>query len=121
MRRRSRPQAGFTLVEVLVALAIMVMIAATVTPSVLGTIDRERQQRAYDAIESMIAAMNDYRADVGFFPRNLSYLTTPVVGTDQNSCGQAIGNTRAGLWQGPYEERTIPTTGLPVFVGTTQN
>ena len=118
---RRTPSRGFTLVEVIVALAIMVMIAATVMPSVIGTIDRERQQRAYDTIVALIEAMDDYRADVGFYPRNLSYLTTPVVGTDQNSCGQAIGNTRAGLWQGPYDDRAIPTTGLPVFVGTTQN
>jgi prepilin-type N-terminal cleavage/methylation domain-containing protein len=131
MRRRrvsaspdpTRRPAGFTLVEVIVALAIMVMIAATVTPSVVGALDRDRQDRGLAMLQTLAAAIDKFHltSDVGQYPRQLSYLSQPIVSTDLNSCGSPFGSTRAGLWKGPYVTRIITTSGLPVFIGTAQN
>src|SRR5687768_1489626 len=84
---RSRSRAGFSLVEVIVALAIMVMIAATVVPSLVGAIDRERQDRAEDMIRTLMQAMDDFHqvSHVGVYPSQLSHLTTGIVATDRNS------------------------------------
>ena len=122
-RELSLSRAGFTLVEVLVAIAIMVMIAATIVPSVVGSIDRTRQDRAYVQFRSLAAAIDSFHlvGHVGVYPRSLVYLSTAVTSTDQNSCGQVFGSTRAGGWKGPYIDRIVPTSGLPVFIGTAQN
>jgi prepilin-type N-terminal cleavage/methylation domain-containing protein len=119
--RRFLAAAGFTLVEVLVALAIMVMIAATVMPSVVGSIDRQRQDRALDALDALATAIGDFRTDVGVYPRSVVYLSQAIVSTDANSCGAVFGSTRAALWKGPYLSRIVPAAGLPIFVGTLQS
>src|SRR5687767_8873289 len=112
---------GFTLIEVVVALAIMVMIAATVSPSIIGYLDRTRLEEAVESLEALRDAALAFYDDVDDYPSELTHLTEPISGDDDNSCGSSYGNGQANRWTGPYLTRIIPATGLPIFIGTAQN
>ena len=84
-------EAGFTLVELLVVMAILVLLASTVAPRVLGYLGSSKTKAAKIQIENLVTSLELYKLDTGSFPGNsvgLKALTTPV-------------SRRAG-WNGPY-------------------
>jgi prepilin-type N-terminal cleavage/methylation domain-containing protein len=112
---------GFSLIEIVVALAILVMIAATVTPAMIGYLDRERANEGSESLLNLAEAIASFHEDVGYYPSELSQLTEPVPNNGKNSCGSSFGGGAADDWNGPYLTRIIPSTGLPIFVGLAQN
>lgn len=62
-----RRRGGFTLVEVLVSLAIVGLIAAVATPIVISSIKREKEAELRSALRQIRQAIDDYRdaADQG--------------------------------------------------------
>lgn len=104
----------------------MVMIAAVVTPNLVGYLDRTRVERAITALEDIRNAVIQFRGHVGRYPRFLTYLTqTQALATsDLNSCNAQFGSgsgVTVNNWAGPYLSRIIPAGGLPIFIGTAQN
>lgn len=83
--------AGFTLLELLVALTILVLIAAVAVPQTIRYLDRAKTDTARVAIGSIETALDLYRLDVGRYPDGpdgLRALVEPVEGVDN--------------WYGPY-------------------
>lgn len=62
--------AGYTLVEVLVVMAIIALIAAALTPSLIGQMGRARAKTAQVQLENLAAAVESFRSDVGRYPTN---------------------------------------------------
>jgi general secretion pathway protein G len=88
---RGRGEAGFTLVELLVVLVILVLIASIVGPRVIGYLGSSRSKTADVQIESMVTAVELFRIDVGRYPtasEGLEALVRPVA--------------RISGWNGPY-------------------
>ena len=100
--RRSRPvrsnEAGFTLLELLVVLAILGLLAAIVAPQVLRYLGTSRTQTAKVQIENISASLDHFQLDVGRYP-------TPEEGLD--ALVKAPPN--APNWNGPYMKKA---TGL---------
>jgi len=67
-RRRDRRCDGFTLVEVLVVLAILTLLALIVVPQVIGYLGRAKTDTARIEIESLSSALDLYLLDVGKYP-----------------------------------------------------
>ena len=84
-------EAGFTLVELLVVLVILVLIASIVGPRVINYLGSSRTKVATAQIESLVTALELFRIDVGRYP-------TPAEGLDAlvNKTGNIPG------WMGPY-------------------
>jgi general secretion pathway protein G len=61
-------EAGFTLVELLVVLAILVLLATYVGPRVIGYLGSSRTQSAKVQIESLASALELFRLDTGRYP-----------------------------------------------------
>lgn len=123
---RIRSTGGFSFIELIVALAIMVMIAAVVTPALVSTLDAARVETSQETLGNLQQALLDFENDTNHFPGRLSHLTTPVTGSDQNSCGVNYPtfpppSNVTTLWDGPYTTPAVPLTGLPVAIGTVQN
>lgn len=119
IRRRA-----FSLIEVLVALAVMVTLAAVIVPGVVQILDRARVDRGYESLNAISAAVLAFRTDVGHSPAALTQLSEPITGAMSSSCGVSYGQKggqAAKAWAGPYLNRIVPTTGLPVGIGTAEN
>lgn len=83
--------AGFTLLELLVVLAILGLLAAIVAPQVLGYLGTSRSQTAKVQIENISASLDHFQLDMGRYP-------TPEEGLD--ALVKAPPN--AAGWNGPY-------------------
>jgi general secretion pathway protein G len=92
--RRPRRDAGFTLLEMLVVLAIMGLLAAIVAPQVLKYLGSSRVQTAKIQIHNITSALELYRLDVGRYPTNEEGLNSLVTQP-----------TTAAGWAGPYLQK----------------
>jgi general secretion pathway protein G len=94
--RRGKAQRGFTLIEVLVVLAILAMMAAMVMPRILG-----RQKTAkLDAVKTQIGALqgalDQYVLDMNTYPTTEQGLEALIKKPEQEEDGPK------GKWNGPY-------------------
>lgn len=66
--RRPRRDDGYTLTEILVVMAIIGLIAAVLTPGLMGQLGRARIKTAQMQLETLAAGVEMFRADVGRYP-----------------------------------------------------
>ncbi|MEO0883015.1 MAG: type II secretion system major pseudopilin GspG [Pseudomonadota bacterium] len=86
-----KKQAGYTLTELLVVLVILGLIAAAITPQVIGRLDRSKVKAAELQMETLGASLDLFKIDLGRYPTSEEGL-------------QALLRQPAGLdaWYGPY-------------------
>jgi general secretion pathway protein G len=89
-----RREAGFTLLELLVVLAIMGLLAAIIGPQVIKYLGSSRTQTARVQIQNIVAALELFKLDVGHYPTQAEGLGA-LVTAPQSEAG----------WNGPYLKR----------------
>jgi len=97
-RRRTR-RAGFTLTEMLIVLAILVMLVALVVPRFMGARKKADLQTAQTQIGLLRGALENYYMDVKGFPsteQGLQALLAAPSDAAEGSEGSVVG------WDGPY-------------------
>ena len=100
MNRLRRPR-GFTLIEIVIAVAILAVLAAVVMPRVIGRVDEARVARAKSDVQALLTALNLYKLDNFNYPSTEQGLDALVA--------QPGGQPEARNWkQGGYIER-LPT------------
>jgi general secretion pathway protein G len=88
---RRRAEHGFTLLELLVVLAIMGMLAAIIAPQVIRYLGTSRTQTAKVQIQYVMQGLELFRVDVGRYPTQQEGLEALVNATPS-----------APNWNGPY-------------------
>lgn len=88
--RQASPEAGFTLVEILVVITIIGLIMALVGPRVLNYLSESKAKAAKIQIESFASALDLYYLDLGRFPN-----------TNEGLVALTQSGNVAG-WNGPY-------------------
>lgn len=88
LNRRARGQAGFTLIEMLVVIAILATLAAFVVPNVLGKQTKAKYDAGISQMKRISMAVENYALDNGKVPGSLEALTSRP------------GD--ASSWNGPY-------------------
>ena len=86
--------AGFTLIEILVVMAIIGMLAVMVAPNIFNQQAGAQRDAALSQISALEAALDTYRLEVGQYPDSLEGLV-------ENDSGRAA-------WNGPYLRREVP-------------
>lgn len=89
--RRRQSVEGFTLVELLVVLAIIGLIAAIATPQVLRYLETARVEATKAQIKSLASALELYYIDTGNYPS-----------TDEGLAALATPPDNSRVWNGPY-------------------
>lgn len=88
---------GFTLLELLVVVAIIGLLSAYVGPKYFGQIGKSEQALARSQIESFQRALGTYRLDVGSFPT-----------TEEGLAALVSKPANAAKWNGPYLSKAVP-------------
>ncbi|MFN7734019.1 MAG: type II secretion system major pseudopilin GspG [Pirellula sp.] len=91
---------GFTLMEMLVVLAIIGMIVGLVGPRILGTVDREAPKLAATQAKLLRGAIENFRLDIGRYPTQLEGLAALIARPSDASI--------ASRWRGPYLDGDLP-------------
>ncbi|MEM6773423.1 MAG: type II secretion system major pseudopilin GspG [Pseudomonadota bacterium] len=94
---KRRRAAGFTLMELLVVLAILGLLMSLVGPQVLKQLGGAKTKTALIQIKDLEQALEMYKLDVGRYPSTAQGLVALV---------QKPGD--AGGWNGPYLKGNVP-------------
>ena len=108
-RRGSSGEAGFTLVELLVVMVILVLLAGLVAPRVMGYLSSSRTKTAKVQIESLSTSLELFKLDVGRYPNEREGLAALVArpGNAANRNGPYLQKDKlpADPWGKPYSYR----------------
>ncbi len=96
-KRRAHGQSGFTLMELLVVLAILGLLMSLVGPRVLSQLGGAKTKTAAIQIKDLEQSLEMYKLDVGKFPSNSEGLAALVA--------KPAGTTG---WNGPYLKSDVP-------------
>lgn len=96
---KSRPAAsrGFTLVELLVVLAILALLAGLVGPRILGQLGGAKTKTAAVQIKDLEQAADLFKLDVGRYPTR-----------DEGLSALVARPATANGWNGPYLKKGLP-------------
>lgn len=88
---RAHAQAGFTLLEILVVIAILGLLIGLVAPAVLRQLGGARTSVARQSVERLASVLDLYKLDVGSYPT-----------TDQGLVALSARPSGTTAWNGPY-------------------
>ena len=109
--RHDPGQAGYSIMEILIVLAIMGVLATLVGPALFNQLDKSKVTAAKTQIRTLESALATYRLDTGRFPTEAEGLgilvEPPASGTDVSA------------WAGPYLDGGLPSDpwGRPYLYG----
>ncbi|MCE9615333.1 MAG: type II secretion system major pseudopilin GspG [Lentisphaerae bacterium] len=92
-KKQERARGGFTLIEVLLVVAILGILASVVVVNLSGKQEKSMIQAARASIASIATAVDVYEVDTGRFPPNLQALVT---------------SDGSPNWSGPYLRGGLP-------------
>lgn len=94
--RSTRLSNGFTLLELLVVVAIIGLLAAYVGPRYFSQLGKSESAVAKAQIEAFAKALDNYRLDVGRYP------------TTEQGLAALGASTGSKKWNGPYLAKELP-------------
>lgn len=104
MKWQRESERGFTMVEMIVIVAVLVILGGALTPVVIKQVQKSKDQSVVDDFKAIETAVTRYHIDIGTFTplKNIKgFDTTPAGATFKHFVG---GDGEHG-WNGPYLSR----------------
>jgi general secretion pathway protein G len=98
--QRNDPQGGWTFIETIIVIGIILVLTSSVGFSAVKYIDRAKTVTAKNQIETLSLALEAYFFDCGQYPSDIQGLTALWEKPD-------AGQTPSG-WNGPYLSKPVP-------------
>lgn len=92
MRRRPHED-GYSLVEIIIVVAIIGLLVTLVAPQLFGRLDQSRVTATEAQIRMLRSALDSYRLDVGAYPSDSDGLSALIA---------RPSSEQTDLWRGPY-------------------
>jgi prepilin-type N-terminal cleavage/methylation domain-containing protein len=108
---------GFSLAEILVALAILAALAAVIIPAVAGQISKSDATRTIQDMTSIRTGIEQFVADVHRYPGKVSHLTNQIATTQMDVNNALYTQPLVNRWKGPYLGRDTLTGGYQTGFG----
>lgn len=100
IRLRSKASPGYSLLEILVVLAIIAVLATLVGPRLFSQLDKSKIVTARSQIQTLATALDSLMLDLGRYPTASEGLTLLMTApADQ---------TATTKWRGPYLNAAVP-------------
>lgn len=112
-------RAGFTVLELVVVLAILAVLSAVIAPQVISRLSQGEAAAISSSIVTVRDAILTFRGEVGRYPSTLVDLASEPASAN-DSCGNSIPSTRLSYWAGPYLGQNVTSAGIPVATGRVQ-
>ena len=109
--RATNARAGFSLMEILVALVLIGLLVGTLAPSVLAQMGRGEVNRIVEDLRAVEKAAKTFRVDVNRWPSDVEDLTTAITATDSVFASGVYPTALLGGWAGPYLEGEVVADG----------
>ena len=117
---RSLLRSGFTLIELMVAIAILALLAGGAVPMFLGYLERAKVSAAKTDIQTFKAAILNYQMGMNKYPQTLKDLIkAPREEQDKKRWTQSGGpflegdEIKVDSWDNPYKYKLTPGTPHP--------
>jgi prepilin-type N-terminal cleavage/methylation domain-containing protein len=123
--RRNRQQKGFSLIELLIVIAIILIIVTVALPKLNKARMYAQETAALKAIQTLNTAQVQYNSTFGRFAQSLTELGPPASGTDNASSANLISSDLAAVEKQGYIFTLAGTatgytiTAVPVAFGST--
>ncbi len=113
---------GFTLAEILVALALIALLAAVLLPTVAGQILKGDAGRTVQDLSAVRSGAEQFLADIHRYPGKYSDLSKAVTTANTDILGAVYNATMVAKWKGPYVTKdTVSSVVETGFGGSIQN
>ena len=108
MRRVQRPNPGFTLVEVLVILAILAILAGVLVPSIANQVTKSDISRVSADLGNVRTGVEAFLVDLKRYPGDIEDLVDQPTTADSTLLADAYPSGLIGKWSGPYVDVVLP-------------
>ncbi|MDQ7005686.1 MAG: prepilin-type N-terminal cleavage/methylation domain-containing protein [Acidobacteriota bacterium] len=107
MRRRTR---GYTLTEIILSIAVIGLLAGSLSPLLLRHIQASRASTATGDLDELVTAFQSYRNDTGHWPCLWKPESSPEFHSDLVSMTCLYDDNGLEGWAGPYLSRSAGRT-----------
>lgn len=104
-------ESGFTLIEVLVVIALLAALVAIVAPQLFEQLDKGDATQVTSDLESVSSSIKAFRVDVSpAFPGDIEDLVSPISSAETSLAGSPYNSGQVNRWNGAYLEVNLATS-----------